>query len=822
MKQGIAAVLALLLIAGYASAQDSAAEAGRAAAQQILDGAGNTTYSRTGGRNQAGSFRVGDQEFDIADMAPGATKSNMDQARARRVENAHSLESEGIAEYNRTAKDESASGEAARALYDVSTSRIDANADVQWLLDSGALSNAVTESFADCKATVDVTHGDPIESGIYTSRSCTEGGGAGGGGAESTCNRAYVFSLQDRDGQIGEGGGGDCRHNPMDNSCTGGGLTLVARRVGRAECETSGCQQEWTCTAEGSFEVDGVLVDEAKFASLGLEPLFPGAPATCRAATARTLCPVCRETDAGGQADCTLVDVAAGEGSTCGELERNSACKEESAECILQDEETGACLVTDRRFTCKEPRTVQTTRVSLGNSCDIELQCADGTCDADPWKGDDATMGMQEAMARLAIIDTMITDMDYDEAALSGANGGQLTPEQQKAVDSVRMFKGEALSCQKGYAGLVDCCGETKTDAHELYWSIYQRVTKDQQAARLEAQGGTSAYQEWQNGNATLSSLSNPFTSLRDNVHGGGSGTAPEAVTMSIWQEFIARARAEIKPALSPSWVCKDSEFDLAIQREVDMCSYAGTYCSQRVLGACLKRRESYCCYNSPMSKALRASAEPGGVLRHGSAKRPDCDGLRVEDLDKVKWESIDFTRIAANMAEGGAFGKSEDPTQAATNYTGSGQSGAMAAGRQDLSTRSADRLGSFDADAVRRGIADDVASRDYRTQIDKQAGPARLGFASSTVSGTAGRPVVVTVMRRGSQGVASATVSVVGGSPETAGFLQETVYWGEGDVSDRHVRMLPPPGSRGQVLLELTVHEGSRGGHSAVRVYVE
>src|SRR5690606_7527795 len=131
----------------------------------------------------------------------------------------------------------------------------------------------------------------------------------------------------------------------------------------------------------------------------------------------------------------------------------------------------------------------------------------------------DPSMTMQEAMARMAVTDTMLTDRSYDAEGLAAANGsGQMSQRQREAYDNIRMFQAEAMTCQKGYAGLVDCCGKTNTDANAVYWEIYQTVNRDRQAARLAEEGGTSAWREWESGRTDLVSLSNPFTSMRDNV----------------------------------------------------------------------------------------------------------------------------------------------------------------------------------------------------------------------------------------------------------------------------------------------------------------
>lgn len=827
---------ALLVLCAPAWSQDtgnSTGQEGGRFARELIDRAQAPVLNETGGRNDAGTVVIGDQELQIGELLPGATRSSMDQVKSStRTDDVRELERQGTAEYNRVAREEGSAGEAARAVFDASgNSAGAAHPDVQWLVEQGLVSDPLAESFADCEATAEFIPGDTIQSTIYSSESCTVGLGPDAGGA-AICGREHRFRVEwlevynpdlplcppllNDTPDIGDG--------RWQGSCNR--YKVVRETMGTGQCEdaaaAAGCQMEWECTAEGDFEIEhGIFGNEDLFDRLGIPALFPGAPKTCRAARSRLTCPVCIENDDGSQHSCSMVDVTGSEGSTCSALDQDASCRQVGTTCVLRDEQTGQCALTSRRYSCERPRQINSTVVMMGNTCNAQVQCADGSCSDLEGLDGPPGMNMQEAMARMAVTETMLTDRSTPDEIPPGDGSGQPTAEQQRMMEQIQLFKGEQWTCQRGYAGLVDCCGRTQTDAHELYWSIYQRVTRDRQASQLSEEDGQSAYELWQEGGAGYDSLSNPFTSLRENVM-GGSDRPVEAVTMTIWEEFIARAREEIRPSLSPSWMCSDSEFDLAIQREVDMCSYAGTYCSQRVLGACLKRRESYCCYNSPMSKALRASAEPGGELQHGDAKNADCSGLQIEELDRINWDAIDFTRLAGNMAEGGAFDRANDPANAEANYTGSGQSGAMAQGRQSLGDRSMERLDSFDGDSTRQSIGQDVASRDYRAKTQAQSGPARLSFTSGTTRGQAGRPIIVSVGRQGSSGPASAQVTVVGGSPETAGFWQETLYWGAGDTTSRSVTLMPPLGASGQVLLELTALEGSVAGHAQILVDVE
>lgn len=819
----MAAVLVVLSTTPAQGQQNNSGKAGGDLGRELIESASRPSHDQSGGRSGAGTVTVGDSTFDIGEILPGASQSSMDQMRFDN-QSIQALENQGITAYDERARSEGSQGEAARAMIDLSQSQsqrgaaASAVASLGWLQDAGAIKDQLGESFSDCKATVEFLDREPIRGKVISEESCTVS--ASGSAGDASCERRLnLNSVRNEPDAFPE--------DPMNRRCPNGwrpvgtdqcSIIQVSPSVASAgSCAVaesgSGCTRQWECTAEGPINIDGQNITGAMLDSWGTPLLFPGAPRMCQSARAVTSCPVCIEGNNGNEHSCSMVNISDNEGSTCSALERNGSCRQIGTTCVLRDEQTGQCALTSRRYSCEREATVEVHGVLQGNSCSENIQCVDGSCHGGMGFSDDPEMSMQEAMARMVVFDTMLSDRSYDAEAMSKGDGSSITPDQQRAMDQVRLFKGESMECQKGFAGLVDCCGKTNSNAQELYWSIYASINRDRQAARAAQDGQESGFKQWQSGGAGMASLSNPFTSLRDNVMGGASDRPIEAIATTAWDEFMARARSEIKPSLSPSWACKDEEFDLAIQREVDMCSYAGTYCSKRVLGACLKRRESYCCYKSPMSKQLRASAEPNGQPPQS------CDGLRVEEIDRINWDAIDFTRLVVGMNEGGAFGKANDPGNASQNFTGSGQTGSMGgADRKSVDERSEERLASLDMPAARASIAADARTRDYRQAAPTQRTEPGLSFAAGYLAVPSGRSSAIAVRRTGSAGAASATVTVVAGSPETAGFYSETILWGDGDTSDRMIRLDPPAGARGEVVLEL---QGPVTGHREVVIQV-
>ena len=90
-------------------------------------------------------------------------------------------------------------------------------------------------------------------------------------------------------------------------------------------------------------------------------------------------------------------------------------------------------------------------------------------------------------------------------------------------------------------------------------------------------------------------------------------------------------------------WKCTEDEFKLGAQRELKACHRVGSYCKKNFVGACIESRDSYCCFNTPLSRILneqiRGQLGPG----YGCAKHPDCGGIGVNALACVNWSAIDL-----------------------------------------------------------------------------------------------------------------------------------------------------------------------------------
>jgi conjugal transfer mating pair stabilization protein TraN len=93
-------------------------------------------------------------------------------------------------------------------------------------------------------------------------------------------------------------------------------------------------------------------------------------------------------------------------------------------------------------------------------------------------------------------------------------------------------------------------------------------------------------------------------------------------------------------------WQCTQEEFELGAKRQLKVCHYNGSYCQGKILGICIEKRDSYCCYNSPLARILQEQVrkQPQVNRPYGEADSPDCSGLTAVDLQVVNWDLVDLS----------------------------------------------------------------------------------------------------------------------------------------------------------------------------------
>lgn len=151
---------------------------------------------------------------------------------------------------------------------------------------------------------------------------------------------------------------------------------------------------------------------------------------------------------------------------------------------------------------------------------------------------------------------------------------------------------------------------------------------------------------------------------------------------------------------------CEEKEFELASNRALRQCHYVGSYCKSKVLGACIEKRYSYCCYKSPLGRILQEQirSQLYGSANFGSAKHPQCEGISIADFGKVNWDAINLDEWVAMSQEAGFMGADvEKLTMEA--LTGTGGPSDYEGQRFNAQERASQRLDGAPIDEVRQKL---------------------------------------------------------------------------------------------------------------------
>lgn len=95
---------------------------------------------------------------------------------------------------------------------------------------------------------------------------------------------------------------------------------------------------------------------------------------------------------------------------------------------------------------------------------------------------------------------------------------------------------------------------------------------------------------------------------------------------------------------------CKAKHKLLAENRKKDKCIRVGTYCSKKELGVCVKKKTSFCCYQSKLARIINEQGKRQLGLSFGTPEEPNCTGLTLDQLTKLDFSKIDLSELFQDL----------------------------------------------------------------------------------------------------------------------------------------------------------------------------
>jgi len=98
---------------------------------------------------------------------------------------------------------------------------------------------------------------------------------------------------------------------------------------------------------------------------------------------------------------------------------------------------------------------------------------------------------------------------------------------------------------------------------------------------------------------------------------------------------------------------CKPEELQLAQMRQKNLCHQVGnTYCSKKVLGKCVNKKTSFCCFATKFAKILQVQGRSQLGLGWGDPKCPDCRALTVVEISKMDLSKMNFSELFEDIMQ--------------------------------------------------------------------------------------------------------------------------------------------------------------------------
>jgi conjugal transfer mating pair stabilization protein TraN len=104
-------------------------------------------------------------------------------------------------------------------------------------------------------------------------------------------------------------------------------------------------------------------------------------------------------------------------------------------------------------------------------------------------------------------------------------------------------------------------------------------------------------------------------------------------------------------PLLTP-FLCSAAERQLDEKDDKGLCHRVGTYCSDRVLGVCVTRKDAYCCFQSKISRILQEQGRPQIGKSWGPPKTETCEGFTIYEFQQLDLSVMDFSEVYAEFQE--------------------------------------------------------------------------------------------------------------------------------------------------------------------------
>jgi len=96
---------------------------------------------------------------------------------------------------------------------------------------------------------------------------------------------------------------------------------------------------------------------------------------------------------------------------------------------------------------------------------------------------------------------------------------------------------------------------------------------------------------------------------------------------------------------------CGGEEKDLAERQKRGLCVEVGSYCAEKVLGVCIRKKRSSCCFPSKLSRIIHEQGRSQLGIQWGDSESPNCRGFTPEELARLDFDRLDLSELFEEIA---------------------------------------------------------------------------------------------------------------------------------------------------------------------------
>jgi len=293
--------------------------------------------------------------------------------------------------------------------------------------------------------------------------------------------------------------------------------------------------------------------------------------------------------------------------------------------------ETASCVgTTSGGWQCPLERTWCAHEPGGAWSCPLGLQYA---CDR-------PASGGVPACTPNSCIDTAATPIE-DEPVIDdpGAPADGPVDAEGNCLGNIEIFGGRALRCRP--AGLKttfsNCCKDKGKIVKDGMGSSIASTQTKIAIAKGVFTGAKAAYAAFQAGATASQAASAGANAL---VIGIDPTSIAISLAINVMMEFLLSS-------------CDSQDMEVGMLRSSGMCVEVGSYCSSKILGMCVQKSKSHCCFNTKLGRIIQEQGRP--QLKSfpdgwGPVKTPNCRGFTPEEFQALDFSKMDLSEYYSEI----------------------------------------------------------------------------------------------------------------------------------------------------------------------------